>query len=441
MSELDSLTPLLEQIDRQRHALEPIRQHLTGQQPAAYLSSRSREALDARLSRLAINFPALVVSSLAERLAVTGFRAPDSDTADEDVWDMWRNAGMIETSALVHADRIGYGAAYVTVWANEGRVTVAGDNPRTMTTLTDPATGEVLEACRRWDNVRGSHALRFLPDRIQRWTATTPDAPAASAAWRLSETYDNPFAVVPVVPFVRRERLDDHDGSSAVAPILDLTDGLGKVLQDALVTSEYFARPRRWATGLEVEEDEDGNPLDPFANDRKLVSESPDTKFGQFDASGVDGYTDLTATFTQIIGALTGLPPHYLGLHGDQPANADSVRAAEAQLTARAYSEQRQMSAPWSRVVSLMSAMSHEQDVAAGPRVHPIWRSPEVRTPGQAADSAVKLHGMGVPLSHLLVDPLGYEPATVARILAARRAEMLDRAGTDLDALLSGRQS
>src|SRR5690625_5196273 len=145
MSELDSLTPLLDQIDRQRHALEPIRQHLTGQQPAAYLSSRSREALDARLSRLAINFPALVVSSLAERLAVTGFRTPDSDTADDDVWDMWRNAGMIETSALVHADRIGYGAAYVTVWADEGRVTVAGDNPRTMTTLTDPATGDVLE--------------------------------------------------------------------------------------------------------------------------------------------------------------------------------------------------------------------------------------------------------------------------------------------------------
>lgn len=433
-----TIAPLLEAIDRQRGRLAPIRAHLRGTQPAAYLSSKSRAALDARLSRLGINFPALVVSSLAERLAVTGFRATDADAADLDVWELWRRAGMLETAPLVHADRIAYGASFVTVWGDAGRLLVTGDNPLTMSVVTDPATGDVLEACRRWDNSRGSHAVHYTPDGITSWNAPAPDMPASAGAWKRAGTIDNPFGVVPVVPFVRRERLDDHDGTSAVAPILDPTDALGKVLQDALVTSEYFARPRRWATGLEVEEDDDGNPIDPFANDRKLVSESPDTKFGQFNASGVDGYTDLIATFTQIIGALTGLPPHYLGLHGDQPANADSVRAAEAQLTARAYSEQRQMSGPWSQVVALMQAVDGQQDVDRTPDMHPIWRSPEVRTPGQAADSAVKLHQMGVPLSHLLVDPLGYEPAVVAQIMAARRGEMLDRAGTDLSTLTGG---
>lgn len=436
MTAIDELSPLLEQIGRKQSTLAPIRQHLAGTQPSAYLSPKSRDALDARLSRLGVNFPALVVQSLAERLAVTGFRRGNDDVADPTMWQRWTDAGMLETAPLVHADRIGYGSAYVTVWADGGRLLVTGDNPLTMTVVTDPATGDVLEAVRRWDNVRGSHAVHYQPDRIRSWHASSPDAPAAAGAWKIVDTIDNPFGVVPVVPFVRRERLDDVDGTSAVAAILDPTDALGKVLQDALVTSEYFARPRRWATGLEVEEDDDGNPIDPFANDRKLVSESPDTKFGQFNASGVDGYTDLVATFTQIIGALTGLPPHYLGLHGDQPANADSVRAAEAQLTARAYAEQRQMSGSWSRVAALMEAVAGQHDVDTTPDMLPIWRSPEVRTPGQAADSAVKLHQMGVPLSHLLVDPLGYEPAVVARILEARRAEMLDRAGTDLSSLI-----
>src|SRR5699024_5378356 len=98
------------------------------------------------------------------------------------------------------------------------------------------------------------------------------------------------------------------------------------------VTSEYFARPRRWATGLEIEEDDDGRPIDPFGDSRLLQSEDPETKFGQLDPARLDGYNDLSAMLTQHIGALTGLPPHYLGLHGDQPANADSVRAAESQL-------------------------------------------------------------------------------------------------------------
>lgn len=436
MTAFDDLSPLLEEIGRRRASLAPIRAHLTGTQPAAFLSGKSRDALDSRLSRLGINFPALVVSSLAERLAITGFRSRGEDAADEDMWSLWQSAGMPTTAALVIADRIAYGAAYVTAWTDAGRLLVTGDNPLTMTVVTDPATGDVLEACRRWDNARGAHAVHYTPDVIRSWHAPHPDVPATAGAWKHVGAVGNPFGVVPVVPFVRRERLDDHNGTSAVAPILDPTDALAKVLQDALVTSEYFARPRRWATGLEVEEDDDGNPIDPFANDRKLVSESPDTKFGQFDASGVDGYTDLVATFTQIIGALTGLPPHYLGLHGDQPANADSVRAAEAQLTARAYSEQRQMNNPWSMVAELMLALTEHRDVSAAPDMLPIWRSPEVRTPGQAADSAVKLHQMGVPLSHLLVDPLGYEPAVAARIMEARRGEMLDRAGTDLSSLI-----
>src|SRR5699024_7635825 len=127
---------------------------------------------------------------------------------------------------------------------------------------------------------------------------------------------------VPMVPFLRRTSTDDHDGTSAVADVLDLTDALAKLLQDAMVTSEYFARPRRWATGLEIEEDDDGRPIDPFGDSRLLQSEDPETKFGQLDPARLDGYNDLSAMLTQHIGALTGLPPHYLGLHGDQPANA-----------------------------------------------------------------------------------------------------------------------
>src|SRR5690625_6881461 len=97
-------------------------------------------------------------------------------------------------------------------------------------------------------------------------------------------------------------------------------------MQDAMVTSESYARPRRWATGLEIQEDDDGNPVDPFGRDRSLQSEDPETRFGQFDPARLDSYGDMSATITQMIGAITGLPAHYLGLHGDQPAAAEGVR-------------------------------------------------------------------------------------------------------------------
>ena len=437
MSDTDDLRHMLDTIEGQRGRLAHYREHMRGEQATAYLSARSRDALDSRLKRLAVNAPRLVVKSITERLTVAGFRREGESHADAALWDRWRRAGMIARSSLIHADRALYGAAYVTVWGTErGRATVTGDSPLNMAVDLDPATGETLLAVRRWNSRKGSHAVVFGPDGITPWNAQGQDAPSGSGAWRRGETVPNPYGVVPVVPFIRRESTDDVTGTSIVADIVDLSDALGKVLQDALVTSEYFARPRRWATGLEVEEDADGNPIDPFANDRKLVSEAPDTKFGQLESSGVDGYTDLTATFWQQIGALTGLPPHYLGLHGDQPASAEGTRSAESQLTSTAYAEQRQLDEPWALVSALMEAIETESDPEDHMRVSPVWKSPEIRTPSQASDAAVKLDGMGVPLRALLVDPLGYSPEDADRIVTEQRADRLNRAGTDLERLL-----
>src|SRR5690606_42114994 len=94
--------------------------------------------------------------------------------------------------------------------------------------------------------------------------------------------------------------------------------------------------------------------VDPFGRDRSLQSEDPDTRFGQFDPARLDSYADMSATITQMVGATSGLTPHYLGLHGDQPAAAEGVRAAEAQLTSRVYSERRQLDQPWARTAALL---------------------------------------------------------------------------------------
>src|SRR5690625_3208158 len=143
-----------------------------------------------------------------------------------------------------------------------------------------------------------------------------------------------------------------------------------------MVTSEYFARPRRWATGLEIEEDDDGNPVDPFGESRLLQSEDPETKFGQLASTGLDGYSDLLANLTQQIGSLSGLPAHYLGLHGDQPPTADSIRAAETQLTATAYSEQRHLTGPWSEVAGWLNAINLGT-VDVPDTILPKWASPD----------------------------------------------------------------
>lgn len=425
---LDLLRTGVDQIQQQQAATARAHSAYRGEARSAFMSRDAADALDKKLTRLAVNFPRLVVEALAERCSVRGFRRAGETAADLTVWDYWRTAGLEHKSHLAHIDRGLYGAAYVTVWGHRSRPqqpVVMLDNPRTMWADIDPATDELLRAVRVWKHQGQQHALVIEADTIRRYESRGPDL-AAAGPWQLTSTLDNPWQAPPTVPLIRRASSDDYGGTGAAEDVLDLADALAKVLQDTLVTSEYHSRPRRWATGLEIVEDDDGRPIDPFGNSRLLQSESPETKFGQLDPATLDGYSDLNAMLTQHIGSLTGLPPHYLGLHGDQPANADSIRASETQLVTRAQSEMLQLGRGWAQVAAWLEAIATETDLQAPPVT--IWDNPETTTPAASADAAQKLHGMGVPLRTLLRDPLRYEPHEIEKIVADQGTELARRA-------------
>jgi len=431
-----------ERLDAQIPALTTIDQYWNGTQPAAYLSPEAREALGERLRVLSVNYPRLAVSALAERLSVAGFRTSGPDTEpDSELWRIWRANGMEVASSQAHVDALAYGRSYVIVWANDRGPLITVESPKNVTVQRDPATGEVVAAFKRWAaDGYGAGAL-YGPDEIvlvRNRVAAGDGAALPSTGWQVVEKIPNPFGVVPVVPLVNSGRLHEYDGASEMTPVTALSDALAKILTDSLVTSEYYARPRRWATGLEIVEDADGKPVKPFsaALDDVWQSEHPESKFGQFPAADLGSYGDMVATITQQIGAMSGLPPHFLGLHGDQPASADAIRSAEAQLVARAQAKQLMFGHGWAQVAKLAIAARDGSDVHRLD-VQTVWSSAETRTPAQAADAAAKLAGIGVPLSVVLADQLGYSPAQIERVREARRAEALDGLATTLPDLLA----
>lgn len=396
--------------------LDRLDRYWEGRQPAAFMSRKSLDALDGRLGRLSVNFPRLAVESLVERLTVTGFQGA------EGVWGVWRRLGLEDVAAQVHADALVYGRAFVTVWADgQGRPTVTAESPRQVAVLRDPVTREVTAAIKTWiDNEKRPHGVLYGPEAIYPLSAPAWASDVAlvpSTGWTVGDPIPNPLGVVPVVPFVNRGRLMEADGVSEMHDVLDLSDALNKLVQDTMVTAERYARPQRWATGLEIAEDEDGNVLDPFSREDGAVwqAEAPDTKFGQFDPASMTGYAEMIATLTQQIGALTSLPPHYLGLAGDQPPSADSIRSAEASLVARATALQRTFGRSWALVAALVHGIQTDTDPAAV-EVNTEWADPATRTVAQSHDAALKLRQMGVPLATVLRTTLGWSQEQIDQL-------------------------
>lgn len=418
----------VEQMEKRATANAEYRNHWNNDSPAAWLSKSSRDALDGKLAKVSVNFVRLAVTALVERLTLRGFTAPGKTDIDKELLTIGQQVDLAAKAETIHVDRALYGAAYLTVWntADGSRPTLITDTGATASTDIDPATGEVRSGARLWRDGDTAYAVEFDAEKYRKYSAEVLAGAKVTGAteWTLQDEKDNPLGVVPIVPFKRKQSSLDEQGVSVVADILELVDALSKVLGDAMVTSEYFAKPRRWATGLEIVEDDEGNAVDPFGRSRLLQSEDPETEFGQLSASSPQGQVELIATLTQQIGALTGLPPHYLGLHGDQPASSDGVRAAETQLVMTARTEMRYLSGPWATVAGLLLAVKnngHPDDYARVTQ----WDNPEIKTPAQAADAALKLREIGLPLETLLSDPLGLDPALIQDIVSAANRETL----------------
>ena len=432
MTNTDLLRALLQTLDEGSARRSTLDMYYKGGQPLAYLSPEARTAIGSRFGRMATNVPRLAVNSLAERLRVTSFSGAD-------VWADWLRNDMDQLASVAHREALTLGESYMMVWANEaGAPLVTVESPAQVAVLRDPATREVVAAVKRWETKTSTEATLFTPEEVVRLRS---DAIGATTnGFRTINTLDNPFGVVPVVPLRNSERLLG-EAASEIDDLIPLVDGMNKLLADLMVSSEYTGRPRRWASGIELEErdvlDADGQPtgetvaVNPFPeSNRMMVSEATDAKFGQLDASDLAGYEAAVRVLQAQISAVSGLPPHYLGVHGDQPASADALRASEASLTARAEARQAVFGRAWEQVARLMVAVRTGADPATiAAQVQ--WADPATRSVAQEADAVVKLYQSGLLPATYALARLGYNDDEIAKIRAATRTESLDKVGAD----------
>lgn len=435
----DTIKALSDKLDTAEPKVTRLDRYYAGEQPLSFLAPEAREALGSRFAQMASNLPRLAVTSLSERLRVTGFRT--RGTPAPALWARWLDNDLDQMAPVAHREALTLGRSFVTVWANgAGQPQVTVESARQLAVLRNPATRQVTSALKRWVGDGRGRAVLYEPDRITRLVSDARVAdPAAMPAtsWTTQQVLPNPLGVVPVVPFVNADRLLDTDGRSEMADLIPLCDALNKALADLMVASEYFARPRRWATGVELDEDEDGNAVNPFPEGyRMLTSEAPESKFGQLPAADLAAYENAVRVLLGQIMAVSALPAHYIGaLSQGNPSSAESLRAAEAALAARAEARQSTFGRSWEAVARLMTAVETGTDPASAD-VAVTWADPTTRSVAQEADAVVKLFTAGLlPASHALAR-LGYSDDEIGSIRTARRAEALDTAGLDVTALL-----
>lgn len=425
MADLDTLNELRRRLQTRSGRVRRLDAYYDGTQRLAALGLGLPPEM--RRLQVVVNWPRLVVDSLEERLDVEGFRLADTADTDARLWAWWQANNLDEESSLAHLEALVAGRAFLTVGPNEDQPDVPVITPesaRSMIADIDPRTRRVRAALRLYnapdDGGSARSATLYLPDR-------TVFYDRVSAGWRPVDTIEHRLGQVPVVPLVNRARLADRDGRSEMADVVGLTDAACRTLTNLQGAQELLAVPQRYVLGATREDfvDEDGKPIPAWEAyiGRILALGDPDAKVGQFTAADLRNFTEVINAYARMVSALSGLPPHFLGLVSENPASADAIRSAEARLVKRAERRTRAFSGAWEQAMRLGMLIVDGDLPPDAARLEAVWRDPSTPTYAAKADAVAKLVAAGILPPSVAWEELGYTPE--------KRRQLADAASDD----------
>jgi hypothetical protein len=427
------LKRLSKQLDDRNKVIRTYRDYYDGKHRLAFATEKFRQAFGPLFEEFADNWCDLVVDAVEERLKPTGFRiGTDAERSDDEAWQIWQRNDLDAESKIAHTEALINRVCYALVWADpndEKTPSITIESPEQMITEDLPGVrNQRAAALKKWkdDWTGATMATVYLPDGIFKFQTKVKGTQGTSGDRAFGNWFrrvvpdedwplENPLELVPVQPIRNRPRLLS-EGDSEIRKVIPVQDAINKVVADMLVASEYTAVRQRWAVGLEVPRDPETN--EPIANfktmlDRILISESSDTKFGEFEASDLGNYTKVIEMFVQHVASQSRTPPHYFYLSGQFPSG-ESIKSAETGLTKKSQSKMVFFGEDWERVIRLGFRVigSNKADVRDS---ETIWEDTESRSESEHVDAVTKMAAVGVPWEMIWED-LGFTPKQIEKI-------------------------
>lgn len=401
---------LLEKIGAQLPRLDRLDRYYRGRQRLDAIGL----ALPPEMDRLqtVINWPALAVDSLEERLDVEGFQLGGDVSADERLWDWWQANDLDEESSLAHLDAFVFGRTYVTVSRGESAddpPVITVESTRSMAVEIDPATRKISAAARvfeRDETDQPSGAVLYLPGKNATWRRT-------NGVWRATSADRFALNEVAVVPLINRARLARRHGDTEMRDVMGLADAACRSLTNLQAAQELLAVPQRYVLGATQTDfvDQNGQPIPAWEAyiGRFLALGNQEAKIGQLPGADLRNFTEVINHYARLVASVTGLPSHFLGMTTENPASADAIRSAEARLVKRAERRARAFGEGWERVMRLALRFVGDDDTAAR-RLETVWRDPSTPTYAAKADAVVKLYAAGLLPQEAAWEQMGFSP-------------------------------
>lgn len=401
--------------------LGKVRRYIRGDHDLPYMPRGARAEYKDLAKKSVTNWTPLVPDTFSKMLFVDGYRAARA-AENVEAWSIWQANGLDARQVIAHRGALEYGASYALVLpgtARSRRIPFFRPlSPLRSAAWYQDEDDEFPEIGLR---VRGTtmDGTRLV-ELVDRTNVVTFAKPKDSDRWIESRTDEHGLGVTPLVRF--RERLDD-ESRGIVAPIIPLQDQINEVVFSTRVAMQYASFRQRWATGLAIPEDEDGNPVEPFeaAVDRLWVSEDETARFGDFAQTELSGHHAAYQNTVRTLAAVSQISPSIMT--GDlNNLNAEALAQLDATTTRKTGEYETNFGEAWEsgfRLAARAGGITLD-DVGAQVR----WRDTEARSLAATVDALGKMAQMlSVPVEALWEKVPGVTDQDVERWRAMRESQ------------------
>lgn len=397
---------------REDQRLSMVAGYLDGTYPSsAFIPSKQQNRAAAReyaavVARSRQPVLSLPVETLAQNLYVDGYR-PDRSAKNAQGWEHWQANRMDARQAGLHRAAVAYGGSYLSILPGDPVPVWRPVSPRRMRAMyADPINDEwPLYALEEWVEGMGRTVRRrwrlyddeciyeLAGDEVSIGAQTLAGGPTRQVG-----VSEHPAQVCPVVRYLGVADLDgQHLGE--VQPLIPHQNQIDASTYYLEMAQIFAVHRQRWAAGLAIPEDDEGNPIEPFnvAMDKLWVAEDADSKFGEFEQTEVKSWLDAREAALRAIAIKSQTPPGYM-LGEMANLSAEALAATEAPAQRRAAGYRAMLGEAHEQAFRLDARLSGDEEGWANPSAQVVWRDTESRSLAQVADALGKLaQSLGIP--------------------------------------------
>lgn len=332
---------------------------------------------------------ALVVSTVAQQLALETVRSSRGPEAVETVWEPWQRNRMDSRQKAIHYGAIGYGFSYATVKPGDTGAVIRGRSPREVYAVYADATTD--EYPMYYLDVRTKNGYVIVDETTEYHLMND------NGKLIYLDEYHHGVGVPPLVRYSNNIDLEARTPGE-VEPYIPTAKRINKTTYDRMLVQHYNSWKVRTATGLDEPSTQDE------AEQQKMILRQNDiltgdegVEFGTLDETSMGGFIDAKKDDVQTLASTSQTPSH--ALTGDLiNLSADAITEARAMLDLKAGERKRAFGDSHMQVLRLAAHIEGRDDDASDFTLQPQWADLESRSLNQAADALGKMAAsLGIP--------------------------------------------